>query len=263
MLDIVRGSKIRRIQELGHDRLPTYGSCASMSRNDGERLGRVRDREKRKMSFVHPDFSSTPLFSSARKLVMIGALEEQNKMGAHGNVLTYVGLGIQATNVLQSRIPVKLSLACKQRRSEEGGKRQRSKDRTVSGADKDTQQLKGKLRELRNAIAAAEKVKPDTLFTDKQLQFIAQRRICTMEDFAEIEVGSVWRRGTRVREDGSVILGNSVFKCAASSPSKTIRVCRRTKQRAMARPLWTVSCCLWRTPRPAARTLFRRCAGRE
>ncbi|HEY7760759.1 MAG TPA: DNA helicase RecQ [Burkholderiales bacterium] len=141
LIDILRGKATERVEQLGHDRLPTFG--------------------------VGADLDDLAWRSVVRQLIALGLL--------HSDARRYGALRLTdaARPVLRGELPLKLRRARPKRQRKGRRAEQRAATLVAQGLDVD---LVEALRALRRELAGAQRVPPYVIFHDATLHELARVR---------------------------------------------------------------------------------------
>ncbi|MGF1493039.1 MAG: DNA helicase RecQ [Microcoleaceae cyanobacterium] len=149
IIDVLRGSKRKKILEQGHDKLSTYGIGADRSMEEWRMLGR---------SLLHQ------------------GLLEQTTDG-----YPVLKLNAHSWEVMQRQRPVQIAVAYPSEVEPEPAETQEEKALDSVGA-----QLFDHLRRLRKKVADESSIAPYMVFPDSSLKLMAQLRPQTVDDFLSI-----------------------------------------------------------------------------
>lgn len=128
---------------------------------------------------------------TARRLVLEDVLREQHVVTPHGSIISYICAGRNNVQVLQQRKRIYLLMVDKtQRNAANDRKEEHSVD--DSEPEKQKQAIKEALMELRQQIAKEKFCNPSIIFTDVQLDKMAEEKPQDLPAFSECEVRTVF-----------------------------------------------------------------------
>jgi ATP-dependent DNA helicase RecQ len=159
IIDVLRGANTQKIRDLGHDRLPTYGTGRELSVDEWRYLGQ--------------------------------ALLQQGLLSEVGDNYPILRLNRLSAEVLKKQRTVEVAVPPMRRQREREREQRMAASSRLPELEPESLGLFQHLRELRKQLAEAQGVPPYVIFPDTSLRAMAQQRPQSERHFARIPgVGS-------------------------------------------------------------------------